>query len=378
MNLKDFKAGTFRKQIDFESFCPAKINHPWVWDDPKVNVLLEKATQALGQLEGFTHIVPDVDLFIHMHILKEANKSSRIEGTQTEINEDLMRKEDIVPEKRGDWQEVQQYVQAMNFSINKLEKLPLSTRLLREAHGILLSGVRGEHKRPGEFRTSQNWIGGSSISNAVFIPPVHEEVPDLMSDMEKFWHNKDINVPELIKTAISHYQFETIHPFLDGNGRIGRLFITLYLVDRKLLTRPSLYLSDFFERNRGAYYDALTRVRESNDLNHWISFFLNAVIETAGKSLETFKNILSLKNEIDEKIVTLNRRAENGRKLVHKLYSNPVTDVNKVINITGLGKKASIDLIKIFEKIGALEEITGRKRNRIYEFKRYLQLFNNY
>lgn len=375
MNLKDFKAGTFRKQIDFESFCPAKINHPWVWDDPKVNVLLEKATQALGQLEGFTHIVPDVDLFIHMHILKEANKSSRIEGTQTEINEDLMRKEDIVPEKRGDWQEVQQYVQAMNFSINKLEKLPLSTRLLREAHGILLSGVRGEHKSPGEFRTSQNWIGGSSISNAVFIPPVHEEVPDLMSDMEKFWHNKDINVPELIKTAISHYQFETIHPFLDGNGRIGRLFITLYLVDRKLLTRPSLYLSDFFERNRGAYYDALTRVRESNDLNHWISFFLNAVIETAGKSLETFKNILSLKNEIDEKIVTLNRRAENGRKLVHKLYSNPVTDVNKVINITGLGKKAAIDLIKIFEKIGVLDEITGLKRNRIYMFKRYLQLF---
>lgn len=286
-----------------------------------------------------------------------------------------MRKEDIVPEKRGDWQEVQQYVQAMNFSINKLEKLPLSTRLLREAHGILLSGVRGEHKSPGEFRTSQNWIGGSSISNAVFIPPVHEEVPDLMSDMEKFWHNKDINVPELIKTAISHYQFETIHPFLDGNGRIGRLFITLYLVDRKLLTRPSLYLSDFFERNRGAYYDALTRVRESNDLNHWISFFLNAVIETAGKSLETFKNILSLKNEIDEKIVTLNRRAENGRKLVHKLYSNPVTDVNEVINITGLGKKAAIDLIKVFEKIGVLDEITGLKRNRIYMFKRYLQLF---
>lgn len=266
MNLKDFKSGTYRKQKDYESFYPAMVNHSWVWDDPKVNVLLEKANQTLGQLEGFTNIVPDVDLFIQMHIRKEANKSSRIEGTQTEIDEDLMRREDIVPEKRADWQEVQQYVEAMNHSIKQLGNLPLSNRLLKEAHGILLKGVRGEHKRPGEFRTSQNWIGGSSISDAAFVPPIQQEVSDLMSDLEKFWHNKDIDVPELIKAAISHYQFETIHPFLDGNGRIGRLFITLYLVDHKLLTRPSLYLSGFFERNRGAYYDALTRVRESNDM----------------------------------------------------------------------------------------------------------------
>ncbi len=375
MNLKNFKAGTYKKQKDYESFYPAKINHSWVWDDPKVNVLLETATKALGQLEGFTNIVPDVDLFIRMHILKEANKSSRIEGTQTEIDEDLMRREDIVPEKREDWQEVQQYVEAMNHSIEQLANLPLSNWLLKEAHRILLQGVRGEHKRPGEFRISQNWIGGSSISDAAFVPPIHQEVPDLMSDLEKFWHNKNIDVPDLIKVAISHYQFETVHPFLDGNGRIGRLFITLYLVDRKLLSRPSLYLSDFFERNRGAYYDALTRVRESNDMIHWIKFFLNAVIETAGKSLETFNNILTLKNDIDAKIVTLNRKAENGRKLVHKLYSNPVTHANEVVNITGLGKKAAIDLIKAFEKIGILEEITGYKRNRVYLFKKYVGLF---
>jgi Fic family protein len=377
MNLKDYKSGNYKQQYQYKSFSPTKISHNWVWDDPTINVLLEKATKSLGELNAFTLIVPDVDLFIQMHIVKEANTSSRIEGTRTEIDEALMSKEDVSPEKRDDWQEVQNYIQAMNFAISELEQLPLSSRLLRDTHAILLENVRGEHKNPGEFRQSQNWIGGSNLSDAVYIPPHHEEVPDLMSDLEKFWHNENLEVPHLIKVAISHYQFETIHPFLDGNGRIGRLLITLYLVGFGLLTKPSLYLSDFFERRRVSYYDALSRVRESNDLAHWIKFFLNAIIETAEIGKRTFKEILALKNRVDAKIVTLNRRAQIGRELVYYLYRQPLITIGDIVANLGISVPTANDLVQSFEDLGILREITGYRRNRVFEFSEYVKLFKN-
>lgn len=375
MNLRDFKSGIYKKQYKYKSFYPAKINLSWVWDDPKINVLLEDATRMLGELNAFSHIVPDVDLFIQMHIVKEASTSSRIEGTKTGIDEALMDKEYIALERRDDWQEVQNYINALNYAIEQLQKLPLSNRLLKETHAILLEGVRGEHKSPGNFRASQNWIGGSNLSDAVYIPPYHEDVPDLMSDLEKFWHNPDIDVPHLVKIAISHYQFETIHPFLDGNGRIGRLLITLYMVSNGLLAKPTLYLSDFFEKNRTAYYDSLSRVRESNDLAHWIKFFLNAVIKTAIHGKETFKNILILKDEIDGKIVRMGRKAENAKRLITLLYKNPVITVNNTIALLGIDKRAARELITVFEETGILKEITGFKRNRIFEFGQYIELF---
>lgn len=377
MNLREFKAGVYRQQYQYKSFLPEKINHTWVWDDSKINVLLEKATQTLGELNAFSFIVPDIDLFIQMHIAKEAQASSKIEGTETGMDEVLMDKSVIAPEKRNDWQEVQNYIKAMNYAVKELEKLPLSNRLLREMHKILLSGVRGEHKSPGEFRRSQNWIGGSNPSDAVFVPPTQEEVPELMSDFEKFLHNEDIEVPHLIKVAIGHYQFESVHPFLDGNGRIGRLFITFYLVANKLLSKPSLYLSDFFERNRPSYYDALSRVRESNDLTHWIKFFLSGVISTAEKGKATFHDILKLKNSIDAKIVKLNRKAERGREFVYYLYRKPIINTNDVVKELGISPKSAIQLIKDFEKLKILRELTGYKRNRLFAFSDYLRLFNN-
>lgn len=376
MNLKHFKSGVFKQQYQYKSFTPTPINHLWVWDDPKINTLLEEATRSLGELNAFSLIVPDVDWFIRMHIIKEANTSSRIEGTATTMDEAVLpKKEEIAPERRDDWEEVQNYVKAMKQAIAELERLPLSNRLLLKTHETLLQGVRGQHKTPGEFRRSQNWIGGTSLSDAVFIPPHHDEIPELMSDLEKFWHNEEIEVPHLVRIAISHYQFETIHPFLDGNGRIGRLLITLYLVSHKLLAKPSLYLSAYFEKNKGAYYDALTQVRVSNDLGHWIKMFLVAVIRTAETGKKTFQEILALRNEVEAKIMRMGRRAKNAQRLLTLLYRQPTVNASAVRKDLKISQVAADRLLKAFVDTGVLKEITGFKRNRAFHFKRYFDLF---
>lgn len=377
MKFENFKSGEWIQQYQYKSFSPVEVNREWSWESPKINTLLEKASRALAELDAFTLIVPDVELFIQMHITKEANKSSKIEGTQTEMDDAVLNLEQLAPEKRDDWSEVTNYIQAINDAINELDRLPLSNRLLKQTHEILMQGVRGEMKSPGEFRTSQNWIGGSNLGNAAFIPPHQSQVIDLMSDLEQFWHNENIHVPELIRIAISHYQFETIHPFLDGNGRIGRLMIALYLVNKGLLRKPSLYLSDFFERNRGSYYDALTRVRESNDMIHWIMFFLSAVVETANKGKETFQDILKLRNEMDTLILGYGKRAENAQTLFKHLYSRPAITVNEAADLLEVSHQAASSLIKRLIDDDVLFEVTGYQRNRIYFFARYLELFRD-
>ena len=377
MKFEDFQSGVYRQQYQYKSFLPSNINQEWSWEDPRINVLLESATQRLGELNAFTLIVPDVDLFIHMHVLKEANMSSRIEGTMTEIDEAILDEAEILPERRDDWQEVQNYVRAMNMAIDELQRLPLSNRLLKMTHKTLMSGARGERKTPGEFRRSQNWIGGSSPSDAAFIPPHQDDMPELLSDLEHFWHNDTIQVPHLIKCALSHYQFETIHPFQDGNGRIGRLLITLYLVGNHLLAKPSLYLSSHFEKHRGEYYDSLTRVRESNDIGQWVRFFLQAVMETADNGKETFQRVLVLREEVDHQVVRLGRRAENARRLIMRLYAKPVVTVNDVTQILGIRYYPANELVKVLVDCGILNEVTGRQRNRFFVFGSYLKVFRD-
>ena len=375
MKIENFKSGSWKKQFQYRSFSPAPINHDWTWDDPRINVLLEQATRALGELNAFSLIVPNVDLFLEMHIAKEANTSSRIEGTRTEIDEALMPEEAIAPERRDDWHEVRNYIEAMNMAISELERLPVSNRLLCQTHAILMQGVRGETKNPGEIRRAQNWIGGSGPMDAAFVPPHPDEVPDLMGDLEKFLHNDDLMVPDLIRAAIAHYQFETIHPFNDGNGRIGRLLITLYLISMGALQKPSLYLSDFFERNRSSYIDGLMRARMANDLNQWIRFFLAGVREIANKGRDTFQAILTLRHELDAPIMTLGKRVPNARAALDYLYKRPIVSAKDLELALGVSQPTAGAIIQDFVRIGILVEMTGQARHRLFVFDRYLRLF---
>jgi len=375
MKFETFSAGRWQPRYQYKSFEPVPVNHDWHWEDPTVNDLLAQASRTLGELNAFSLIVPDIDLFIEMHVVKEAQTSSRIEGTQTGIDEALMPEAQILPEKRNDWREVRNYIEAVNTAIAELQTPPLSNRLLKQTHAILMRGVRGEHKQPGEFRSSQNWIGGSSLTDAAFIPPHQDGVVELMADLEQFWHNEAIVVPHLIRVAISHYQFETIHPFLDGNGRIGRLLVPLYLVSHGLLAKPSLYLSDFFERNRASYYDALTRVRLSNDLLHWVRFFLTGVAETAAKGRDAFRQILALRTEVEQQVLTLGKRAPNGRLAFNLLYRQPVISAADLETALSVSTPTANALISDLVRLDLLVEISGQQRGRSYAFDRYLKLF---
>ena len=376
MNIKEFKSGGYEQQYEYRSFLPTPINREWVVSDPQILTLLEETNRLLGELNGFSQLIPDVDFFIRMHITKEATTSSRIEGTQTNMEEALIGKLDVDPEKRDDWQEVHNYIQAINFSIKQMDQMPLSNRLLRETHAVLLRGVRGTHKQPGEFRTSQNWIG-VSLNHATFIPPHHLHVPDLMSDLEKFMHNDQIHVPHLVRIAFIHYQFETIHPFLDGNGRLGRLLIVLYLAGSGLLHKPALYLSDFFERHKGEYYDQLMAVRTTQKMEPWLRFFLLGMRETTALSIQVFRDILTLKERIERKYMpTFHvRRQANAQMLMKSLYRAPVINIKMVTDLIKTQTNTAAALIDDFVKLGILRELTGQRRNRLFIFQDYVRLF---
>ena len=374
--MENFKAGNYINQGYYKSFQPNFINKDWLINDLEILSLLSKADRNIGKLDTYSQYV-NVDLYISMHIVKEATQSSKIEGTQTNMEEAFLDKEDVSLENRNDWEEVQNYISAMKSAIKDLESLPISSRLIKKTHKTLLSGVRGEYKLPGEYRKSQNWIGGATINDAVFIPPIHTSVDELMSDLEKFANDEMNYLPDLLKIAIIHYQFETIHPFLDGNGRIGRLLIPGYLVSKEILSSPILYLSDFFEKNRTIYYDNLMRVRTHNNLKQWIKFFLVGVIETSKKGVETFDGILKLQKEIDEKLHSFKGKTDDSRKIISILYQNPIIDAQKVEKIIAKSHMSAYKQISILENLGIIKEITGGQRGKIYAFQDYLKLFKS-
>jgi Fic family protein len=374
--MNNYKSGEYINHGYYKSFQPNDINRNWQLDNMEIIQLLSKADRQLGRLDMYSNYI-NIDLFIKMHIAKEATQSSKIEGTQTNMEEAFLKKEDIGLEKRDDWEEVQNYISAMNEAVKLLYVLPFSSRLIKQTHKILLQGVRGKHKLPGEYRSSQNWIGGATLNDAAFVPPVHTSINDLMSDLEKFANDELNPLPDLIKIAIIHYQFETIHPFLDGNGRVGRLLITLYLVGKGILKQPILHLSDFFENNRLLYYDNLMLARTNNNINQWIKFFLTGVIETAKKGVTTFDGILQLQKQLEVKIQTLRNRSVDAKIIIQYLYNQPIIEVGKVGELLGKSNVTSYKLVSDLEKLEILTEISGAQRNKLYVFKDYLDLFKS-
>jgi Fic family protein len=378
ISLENYQAGEYRKSYQYQYFMPSLINNHWQWLNPDINHLLENAAVKLGELNSFARLVPNIDLFIQLHVTKEAVVSSRIEGTQTNIDEALLPEEEIKPERRNDWKEVNNYISALTSAIEELKHLPISSRLLKQTHTILLDSVRGEHKMPGEFRISQNWIGGASLADATFIPPHQEHVEALMSDLEKFLHNDNIKLPDLIRIAIAHYQFETIHPFLDGNGRIGRLLITLFLVSSGKLDQPLLYPSVFFEKNKQLYYDNLTLVRQKNDMQQWIKYFLVGIEQTATEAISTLANILKLKADIEQRLQhQFGRRSANAYKLLQHLFKHPAITVDKAASVCGTNYRPANELVMQMCANSILREITGQSRNRLFVFEPYLRIFDH-
>jgi len=373
------KIGIFVKQPSgYKAFIPYPFPPKKIieWDNSLIK-LLSESNLAIGRLKEIENTVPDVDFFIFMYVKKEAALSAQIEETQATIIDLLKSEAKIDDEIKSDVDEIKNYITAMNYGIKRVKKLPLSLRLIREIHQKLLIGVRGHYKSSGEFRRTQNWIGGPTIETAVFVPPPPTEVIKAMSDLERFIHNDSDNLPVLAKAGLIHAQFETVHPFLDGNGRIGRLLITLYLVNKGILKRPLLYLSDFFKKHRQDYYDKLNLYRKEKGIEGWLRFFFEGVRTVANEAANTALEIMKLR-ERDTKIAAgFGRNAETALILLDKLYSLPIVDWKAVAKITGLSSKANINnLIKKFVKSKILDEITGKKKNRQFVYRRYLNLFS--
>ncbi len=344
--------------------------------DPVLNDLLAKANLAIGRLDGIAEVVPDVDFFILMYVRKEATLSSQVEGTQATFA-DVLKAEARVEssEIHKDVDEILNYINAMNYGLKRLESFPLSLRLIREIHEKLLHGVRGEHKTPGEFRKSQNWIGGPTIETASYVPPPHTEIDTLLDDLEKFLHDKN-PLPILLKVGMAHSQFENIHPFLDGNGRIGRLLVTFYLCQQEVLKKPLLYLSEFFKANRREYYDKLGAVHEKDNIEGWLKFFLTGIIQTANNAVSTARKIVSLREKDIATVSGFGRSTPKAMKLLDMLYKSPMVRVSDVEVITTLENPNALALVRKFVQSGILKEVTGRRRNRVFAYSAYIELFD--
>ena len=376
MKLEDYKAGEYKQGNGYKAFLPSNINYNWGWDDTKLDALLAEANRQIGELNAYSLLLPNVDLYIKMHVKIEANKSSKIEGTKTTIEEDLSDLQDINPEKRDDWEEVQNYVKATNYGIDRINNgFPVCNRLIRDIHRILLNGVRGEKKTPGEFRISQNWIGGTMPSTAAYVPPLVEDVADCLKDLELFINNEEIDTPDLVKIAIIHYQFESIHPFLDGNGRIGRLLIPLYLQSKKYLDNPCLYISFFFEKNRDLYYQKLNDVRVKNDIIGWIKFFLEGIIETAKIAKEKFKKVVELTKKVDTQISYLKVKYDNAKKIIDYFYDEPYSTRKKISEALKMPESTVNGVINELKSANIIQETTGYSRNQIFVFSEYVEIF---
>src|SRR5262245_52925539 len=365
----------------YQAFRPAPLPpDPPITTSGELQRRLSDADRALGRLDGSIHILPNPELFVYMYVRKEAVLSSQIEGTQSSLQDLLAAEADVASgEIPGDVDEVVNYVQAMNHGLASLAALPVSTRLIREIHTKLLNGVRGSHLTPGELRRTQNWIGpaGSTLANATFVPPPPEEVPGALGDLETFLHKDDDDIPLLIKIGIAHAQFETVHPFLDGNGRVGRLLITFLLCERRALAKPVLYLSHYLKAHRQEYYDRLQAVRESGAWEAWLEFFLQGVAEVSTQATETARRVLLLREQHRSLIAeTLGRAAGNGHRILEHLYEHPIVSAKQIQALIRTTFAGANQIVHRLVATGILQEITGHARHRRFRYEPYVRLFD--
>ncbi len=363
----------------FSAFIPKKLPpDPAINYDDELLELLEKARGALGRLDGSTSVLPNPDLFLYMYVRKEALLSSQIEGTQASLTE-LIEYEDVGKHKSklDDVKEVSNYVKAMDYGIERINTLPLSLRLIREIHLKLMEGTRGGQKTPGEFRKTQNWIGGTRPSNARFVPPPAQNVISCMGDLELFLQDKDNRIPSLIKAGLAHAQFETIHPFLDGNGRVGRLLITLILIHEKILEKPLLYLSLYFKKYRDEYYERLNAVRKDGDWEGWLKFYLNGIFEISLQAADAAKYIINLQAKHRNEVIELKKAATTALQLLDLLFKKPLVTVNTVRKELNLSAPAARRAITNLEFLGILKETTGMQRDREYLYEKFFQIITN-
>lgn len=380
--VKSHRSGKYiRQPTGYSAFIPEPLPpNPSIEISNALQVLLSQADRALGRLDGSIQTLPNPDLFVFMYVRKEAVLSSQIEGTQSSLQDVLAAEAKVLsPDRPQDVGEVVNYVSAMNHGLASLERLPISVRLFKEIHEKLLAGVRGSHLTPGEIRTSQNWIGSGSctLNEATFVPPPPTEVSRCLSELEQFIHAES-DLPLLVKIGLAHAQFETIHPFLDGNGRIGRLLITFLLCEREVLLKPVLYLSYYFKQHRSEYYDRLQAIRDNGDWEGWLSFFLRGVIDVSKQATETARRILELRETHRQEITdALPRTAANGHRLLEYLFEKPIVSVNDVQQLIGTAYPAANDLVTRFNDLGILREFTGQVRNRKFNYQSFVELFNN-
>jgi Fic family protein len=375
------RAGRYVKQrTGYAAFIPAPLPPvPPIALDGPLHALLSRADQAVGRLDGVIQTVPNPDFFVYMYVRREAVLSSQIEGTQSTLEDLLAVELEPQPAWRDlpqDVEEVVRYVHAMNYGLARLGDLPLSLRLITEIHGQLLTGVRGSHRLPGEFRRSQNWIGpeNATLDEATFVPPPVHEMNQALDNFERFLHEDEL--PALVHAGLAHAQFETIHPFLDGNGRVGRLLITFLLVFRGVLHRPLLYLSVYLKRHRAEYYDRLMAIRSSGDWESWLRFFLTGVAQTAEEATATARAILDLR-EKHRRLIQEKTSGVNGLRLLDLLFERPLLHVNLVKDSLGIAFVTANKMVEQLEGLGILEEITGRKRGRIFSYTPYVALFRD-
>jgi len=374
------RSGRYVSQLTgYRAFIPAALPPvPPIRLEGELQSLLSLADRALGRLDGSIQILPNPDLFVFMYVRKEAVLSSQIEGTQSSLQDLLAAEAHILsPHAPKDVDEVINYVKAMNYGLDRLRELPLSVRLIREIHERLLHGVRGARLTPGEIRRSQNWIGpgGCTLNEATFVPPPPHEVPDALAALEAFLHSQS-SLPQLIQIGLAHAQFETIHPFLDGNGRIGRLLITFLLCQREILLKPVLYLSHFFKQHRAEYYELLQAIRDRGEWEEWLAFFLRGIASVSREATETSRRILALREDHRAAVTThLGRAAGNGLRVLESLYQRPIVSVAEIQALTGTTFTAANSLVARLAKLGILREATGYKRNRVFRYSPYVAIF---